>query len=187
MGLTNNLTMKNLIILMLAVVFISGCCSIKQRFSKDELKWLNVYNVDDTIVFQSSKGELDTIWIVKKDIFHPDCNPIISHGLYLPIFGEIYYTDETGKIDKLVGLWKYKYRTALLINLNKSSVFFIDIDKENMKAVKIGSSYMFDTFHPKAKENEPRYIFWHEDHGIIKFINHDGVEWKRINLDFEVE
>jgi hypothetical protein len=173
---------KNTLNLFLVATFLSGCCSIKMKFSEDELKWLNVYNVGDTIVFQSQNGEYDTIYITDKKIYHSECNPIVSHGIYLPILGDIHYSDGSNGTRKLIGLVKNHERTSMFINLHSGSNFFIDINKEVVKSLNEKDLFVFDTTRPGGKLSSPGAIYWHEKYGIVKYITHGGVEWKRINL-----
>lgn len=178
------------IILVLGALFC-GCCSIKARFNPEELKWLSVYEVGDTLVFMSQSGEIDTTYIIGKRVRHIECNPYLSYeGLFRPILGNVYYgktpEEEISTLNSLVGLIKDRNKTSLHISYLFGSILFFDMNEEVWK-YNDGGVYVFDTSHPKSKPEYPVLIYWHENHGIIKYITHSGVEWKRINLDFEVE
>jgi hypothetical protein len=154
------------------------------------MKWLNVYQVGDTLIFKSQYGEMDTTYIIGKSIRHMDCNPFLSYeGFFRPILGDIYYgktpDEKISTLSSLVSLIKDRNETSLYLSYLFGSTLFYDIKK--VCKYKEDRIYIFDTSHPKAKPEYPKVIYWHEDYGIIKYITHDGVEWKRINLDFEVE
>lgn len=175
-----------------AITILNGCCWIKARFTDEEMKWLNVYNVGDTLIFRSQHSELDTTYIIAKRIWHIDCNPFLSYeGLMRPIIGHIYYgrspDDEIDSINSIIRLYKYSDRTSLYIEYLSRSAVFLDMEEEVVCDIKKGKVYEFDTSSQRARPENPKTIFWHEDSGIIKYITHEGVEWKRINLDFEVE
>ena len=174
-----------------AITILNGCCWIKARFTDEEMKWLNVYNVGDTLIFRSQHGELDTTYIIAKRIRHMDCNPFLSYeGFFRPILGDVYYgrtpNEKVTSINSIVGLIKDRDETSLYISYLFGSELYDDLEEEVWKYSK-DKIYVFDTYHPKAKPEFPIVICWHEDYGIIKYITHGGVEWRRINLDFEVE
>lgn len=189
-------------ILYLSLMFLHfwlvSCCIIKTRFNKEEFKWLKVYNAGDTLIFQSEYGNLDTTWIVEKSIGYPECASPNIHDIYLPQYGKIYYFntmfENTQSNPMMISMNKYSYATTLTISYLNSTLLFADIySSGSLRCDKLiwefreGDIYIFDASHPNAKQNEPKTLYWQEDHGIVKYITHDGVEWKRINLDFEVE
>jgi hypothetical protein len=195
MYMNNNIMIKilKLVFISISIVLLgitSGCCWLKARFTEEEMKWLNVYQVGDTLIFRSQYGEMDTTYIIGKDIGHLACNPFLSYeGFLRPILGDVYYgrspKEKITSIKSLVGLSNKGNRTSLYVGYLFGSIFFLDIEK--VSKYKEDRVFKFDTSKPKAKPAYPKVIFWHEDYGIIKYITHDGVEWKRINLDFEVE
>jgi hypothetical protein len=182
---------RPILIILVFLILLSGCCWVKARFTKEELKWLNIYEVGDTLIFKSQHGEIDTTYIIGKSISHTECNPFLSYeGFLRPISGHVYYgrnpEEEITTIKSLVGLIKDRDRTSLYVSYLFGSILFYDMN-ENVWEYKEGSIYALDTSRPKAKPEYPKTIYWHEDYGIIKYITHEGEEWKRINLDFEVK
>jgi hypothetical protein len=69
----------------LIILMAFGCGGVKTRFSKTELKWLDVYKEGDTLIYKSQAGELDTSFIIKKEIYYPSYNPVEVHNMYLPL------------------------------------------------------------------------------------------------------
>ncbi len=140
------------------------------------------------MIFKSDKGELDTTAIIKKEVYYPEYNPIEVHDKYLPQWGEIWYKNKNliyhPEGHALITLIKKHPRdkTLLTIDYLYSKVLILNLTSGSIEKYKQGKVYEFDTYHPKAKPNEPKKIFWHEEYGIIKYITHDDVVWERSNL-----
>lgn len=58
---------------------------------------------------------------------------------------------------------------------------------QDVKRIESESVYVFTDYHPKSEPEDIEFLFWHDDFGLIKYITHSGMEWKRINLGFEIE
>lgn len=163
-------------------------CSVKTKFSKTELKWLDVYNEGDVLVFRSDKGELDTTLIIKKEIYYPTRNSIEVNGKYLPQWGVVWYKNRNLNYHpegyRLITLIKKHPRNVTFLNINYlySDVLAPNITSGSLEGTKKGKVYEFDTYHEKATPEQPKKIFWHEDYGIIRYITHGNVVWERINL-----
>lgn len=189
--------MKKIIKISLLIAFTSflgGCCLFKTKFSEKELKWLNAYNEGDTLIFRSSEGDMDTSWIVQKVIYYPECNPIAHNAKYKFHTGRIFYQNSKlnyssgGK--ELISVVKYEDRTSIhIFYINKGfkldSPEMMELFKNILDVSRIESEsiYVFSNFHPKSKPEDIEFLYWHDDYGIIKYITHSGVEWKRINMD----
>lgn len=174
-------------ILFSSSMFVLLGCGIKTKLNKSELKWINVYNVNDTLIFKSQTGEFDTSIIIKKDFFYPEYNPIEQHGKYLPQWGVVWYKNKGLEYhpsgDRLITIEKKRPKeTFLSINFLYSDVLVLNLNNNTIEKYKQGKVYEFDTYHPKARPQQPKKIFWDEDHGIVKYITHDDVIWERINL-----
>ncbi len=182
----------------LICVFFCSCCLWKTHFTDEELQWLIPYNEGDTIIFQSANGDLDTSWIVQKVIYHASCNPIASHGTHQYHTGRIFYQNSTknyksgGK--QLISIAKYTDRTNLAIFYLGNGFILNDIETQlsysqstDVELLSGGDVYLFTHTIPLVKPDRIKYLYWHKDHGIIKYITYDEVEWKRINLEHEVE
>jgi len=197
MLLTKNDKMKAHIryfILILGIAFLTGCCLQKTHFTAEEMQWLNPYEEGDTLIFQSAKGEVDTSWIVQKTIYHSraGCNPINAHGTHQYHTGRIYYQNSTEKYSSggrsLISIMKTRKRTGFSVSYIGTTYSFYDVSE--VWDIKSDSIYIFQARyynHPNARSDQIDYLHWHENHGIIKYITHAGVEWKRINMDYEVE
>lgn len=167
---------------------MTNCGSVRTKFSKEELRWIDVYKEGETLIYKSEKGELDTTLILKKEIFYPEYNPVEVHDKYLPQWGIVWYRNKNLRNhpegDKLITMFKKhpKNNTYLNITYLYSSITILNLTTGSTAKYKHGKVYEFDTYRSKAKPNEPKKIFWHEDYGIIKYITHADVMWERINL-----
>jgi len=175
-----------LLFLSLGLSLVS-CGGKKTKFSKSELKWLDVYSIGDTIIFKSENGELDSSFIIKKEIFYPEYNPIEVHDKYLPQWGIIWYKNKKLEYHpdgyQMIEIIKKhpQNKTLLTIDYLYGSALILDITSE-MDKLKVGKIFEFDTYHPNAASSQPKKIFWHEDFGIIRYITHNNIVWNRINL-----
>jgi len=196
-----NDVMKHLykIIFIIAIMTVlNGCCLFETEFTEDDLRWLDVYNEGDTLIFRSSKGEMDTSWIVQKVIYYPACNPIAHHAKYKFQTGRIFYQNskinyQSGGVE-LINVVKYEDFTYIHISYLNTG-FTID-NSERMKLYKDLFDFeriekdrinMFSNNHPKSNPKDIKFLLWHDDYGIIKYITHDSTVWKRINLLHTIE
>ena len=175
-------------IVFLIVIIALGCARIKTQFSTTELKWMNVYNEGDTLIFKSEKGDLDTSVIIKKELFYPSYNPGEVHDKYLPQWGVVWYKNKNLKNhsegDKIITMFKKhpKNNTYLNINYLNTNVMVLNLTTGSIEKYKKDKVYEFDAYREKANLGRPMKIFWHEDYGIVKYITHGNVVWQRINL-----
>jgi len=171
----------------LAILLGLGC-GIKTKLSKEDLKWMNIYNEGDTLIFKSDKGNFDTTLILKKEIYYPKYNPVEVHGKYLPQLGKIWYKNKnlryhSGGYELISMIKKHpKNETFLNIDYLYSDVLILNLVGGSIKQYKQGKVYEFDTYRPKGRLEQPKKIFWHEDYGVIKYITHANEVWQRINL-----
>lgn len=140
------------------------------------------------MIFQSQDGKTDTSFIVDKTIYYPEFIPIEVHDKYLPHTGAVTYKNAAVKNvsedEKLIYMIKNSPNkdSRLFISYLKSGILIPDLTKKDFEKYKNGKIFTFNTYHPKADSDEPKEIIWHEDYGIIKYINHNGMVWERINL-----
>ncbi len=177
---------------------LASCCLFKTHFSEEELKWLNAYNEGDTLIFRSAAGEMDTSWIVQKVIYYPECNSIAHNAKYKFHTARIFYQNSKlnyssgGK--ELISVVKYEDRTSIdIFYLNKGFLLdspeMMELFKNILDVSRIESEsmYVFSNFHPKSKPEDIEFLYWHDDYGLIKYITHNGMEWKRVNLEYKVK
>lgn len=172
---------------LLIILLVLGC-GIKTKLNNTDLKWMNVYNEGDTLIFKSNKGDRDTSLIIKKELYYPEYNPIEVHGKYLPQSGVVWYKNKNLQYHpngyRLIDITKEhpRNKTSLSINYLYSDVLILNLVGGSIEKYKHGKVYEFDTYHPNGRPEQPKKIFWHEEFGIIKYITHADVVWERVNL-----
>lgn len=178
---------RYLIVLLLVTI---GCYRpSKTCLTKDELGWISVYKAGDTLVYQSTQGKYDTIFITGSKSYYPEFIPIEVHNEYLPHSGEVLYTHtslyDSAVNERLVYIVKKapENRTSLFINFLNTG--FISTNVNTIKETEIGRDKLFvlDTNHPKAMGWEPKVIFWSKNWGIVKYITHDNEVWQICNSE----
>jgi hypothetical protein len=169
-----------------AILFSS--CAVKTEFTADELRWLNVYNEGDTLIFRSEDGQFDTSYIIKKEIYYPEYMPVEVHGKYLPHSGTVWYKNKKLTYhpngQRLIQIVKKEPHkdTYVLIDYLYGLHSIPDINDAKFKQLKESNVYEFDTFHPRGKPDQPKKIYWDENWGIVRYVTHDNMTWQRINL-----
>ncbi|MFD2888294.1 hypothetical protein [Chitinophaga cymbidii] len=181
------LVLYNIFITLTILVFI-GCRPMKTNFTVAELRWLDIYNVGDTLIYKSSNGRFDTSYIIGKKIYYPEYIPIEVHNKYLPHTGVVTYKNRNLVYrpdgEKLIYMYKAypDKQTRLMIDYLNSSVTILDLTTGSIEKYKKGNTYEFNAYHRNGKPGEPNRIFWHEKLGIIKYITNDSTIWERINI-----
>jgi len=172
----------------LVALVLFSCGGIKTKFSEEELRWFNVYNEGDVLIFKSEKNELDTTIIIKKELYYPEYNPITVHDKYLPQWAKVWYKNKNLKNHleghTLITMIKRHptKQTRLFLDYLYGDASFLNFHVDSIKEFKHDKVYKINTFHPKADPDNPKTIFWHEDYGVIKYITHSGIIWVRMNL-----
>jgi hypothetical protein len=164
--------------------FIS-CGVQKTKLSPADLKWINVYNAGDTLIFRSVNGDQDTTHIINKSVYYPQYIPGEVHGKYLPQHGILEYKNKGleyhEKGNDLVFIIKQDPgETRLFIDYLYATVIITDLGPATLEKYRKGNLFEFDTYHPKAAPGQPKKIFWDEDRGIIRYITHADVVWERV-------
>ncbi|SFH29472.1 hypothetical protein [Pontibacter chinhatensis] len=169
-----------------SIVFLISLssCSKKVRFNKFEHSLLEVYNEGDTLVFQSNKGELDTVYIVDKDIGHARWNPLVHSGIFRPLSGKVYSARErlpNGQLDTRQFISLYKDEpdsTSLYIFFDD---IFLSIKFKNNPSVLMSilqdSTYKFQEPVSNNDSNNQEVIYWHVKHGVVKYTTKEGTSW----------
>lgn len=174
---------SNYFIPVLIICCFIGCTRGKTKLTAAELKWIDPYKEGDTLIFRSGKGEFDTSYIFKKEVFYGEANSIET-GEYQHQWARIFYKNKKNYPDghELITLIKPDppKEANLFVNYLHSS--FIAVEISNASQFKKGQVYEFDTYHSRAEADQPMKIYWHEEYGITRYMNHDSSIWDRINL-----
>lgn len=167
-------------VMALILVFFFQSCSRGGRFNDDDLAWFNAYHDGDTIVFESSRQELDTTFIVEVNKSSKnDYGEIIRH-ISVQYRNKNYYPDSPPKT--LISLTKFEngerqmiisYLGSLYVITEPDSAFAYHYSAET-------SSLIFNTFRDGVPGNTPRAFYWKIDSGLVKYASHDSAFWRRI-------
>ena len=180
--------MQLIVLFTILITLLNSCGVTKTKLTEKELKWITVYKQNDTLIYKSSQGVLDTSYIVKSEAYYPEYIPIEVHDKYLPHSAVVLYKNKnlehTPDGNQLIYMVK-KYpdkQVRLFINYLSSGFIILDLANNEIEKYKSGKIYTFGTYYSKAESWQPKKFFWHKDYGIIKYITHDDEVWERINL-----
>ena len=179
------------------VFFISGLlllssCQKNVYFSDFEKLLLDIYNVGDTLIFESDKGEQDTSFILSKDIGYGSWNPLSRTGEYKLLVGTVYYGSSKN-------YFQGKMHPYGLLNIGKthpdSSFMFIShngvsaswdfetLSSTSWESQKVDDkSYIFKASNPATRFVIDGQLFFHLDYGITGYVTREGEVWKRVNF-----
>ncbi len=175
-------------------------CIEKTYFTEDDLKWLDVYKVNDTLIFQESKSLLlDTTIIARKEVFHSEFQPMSSSKILH--VGKIWYLNnnafarnESKKQEaELISMYKfyneeqaephinylrYSYLHSVFKEKLYENITLVLTDKtfKNVSVFKHNRMQWWD-----SQESEIQTLYWDLTNGIIRYDTFDGKIWERIN------
>lgn len=179
------------LVIVLTTIFLVASCGCKTKLDSNDLAWFT-YQEGDTLVFCSSDNKFDTTFIVKREIFYPEYNPIEVHGKYHPQMGNIlYYNKNVPYINdgkELVFLEKNipeQKATGFISYYN--STFFFDKDffiETNYTAIINGKQYndiLLITYNDFNLDCDIlRKLWWSKKHGLLEYETCEGQIWTRI-------
>lgn len=171
-------------IILFISILLFYCCNIDLKFKKEDLKWIEVYQPKDQLIFKSPLN-YDTITISKIEIRNGKSDLLESS--YNAIFGKISYTDlHSQKENTLLSIlksypqqptsatFKFKGDHGRIRDINSYPVSIKDI--KNVKR----EGYLFKPFSetkPSFEWNEEygvenanlKYFFWDKEYGVIQY------------------
>ena len=182
------------------IPFLFISCVEKTYFDDNDLAWVNVYEENDTLIFQEVNSLiLDTTIIVNKTIRHTGYNPIARDK-------NEHFADLTYKNKKYAKYPHLMNEGANMIEMYKNGSntqakpwlsylgFSYNIEKCDLDYKEIHLSLSDNTFnqvyvfsvkkhsrHRKEQNTEPQSIFWDLGNGIIKYQTYEGKIWERVN------
>lgn len=171
------------------VMLFFSCRPKLVNFTKEEKGWFNVYEMNDTIIFQSlASNKKDTSVIVSKRIYH-EYDPLRHDNIIHCV--NVDYKNKQYNSAILFGYCKGdNFKTSINLSYLRSD-FKFDNDKELNTEVlskvnrSFNSVYILNyerlKFHP-GTDDDPEYLFWDIKYGIIKYITFNGEIWERINF-----
>ena len=188
----------NLTLIIFSILFCS--CLNKTNFTKEDLTWVDVYNENDTLVFQETISLMkDTTIIKKKELYHAEYQPIARGNLIPHTFHLWYWNKEYAEMEypnaQLIEMYKDKNNTPASPWINYLG-FSYDIsrdllDSDNVTLSITGKSFSEVYFlekekhrlHREDQNKEPQKLYWDKQYGIIKYITYSGEIWERVNYN----
>jgi hypothetical protein len=193
--------MKKIILIMMINLIIISC---KSNFLESELEAYNPYKVGDTLIFKSSKNNIDSFLITNKEIFWTSWTPIERDGWYNPTNAVIKYKKinnyeswkrkvflENGE-SEFLHIWKHSpgnIRIMLLFNgfLSENINNFGELQTIELNVGKLILTDYFEIL-PYCDECQRRRsdgiikVYWSKKYGILKYVFKSGEVWERTNL-----
>lgn len=190
------------IIFFIILTFTScGLFVKKVSFTKEELQWFNVYNVKDTLIFQSLSTQIkDTSIIISKELYHDydwlrhsykaeNMSLRYTNKIFL---NKLYFEDSESMFSERKTFPNKGFNTGHSCKYLRSS-FVLDNTTETKDLVTLTLSqksfnnvyelvYKRMKFHG-GKDDDPEILYWDKKYGIIKYITFNGEIWERVNWD----
>ena len=156
------------------------------------------YEKGDTIIFQSKRGEFDTIYILEKKIWYSDYNWPEQHGKYNPQLGNLYYyNSKVPYIDQgksLIEMYKNDPKEPADVTFNfYNSIFFLKEDNFHF----IGSfkshlgivykdvfriSKIEEQTTSSRNNNKPSVLYWSKSFGLIRYETYSNEIWELLEI-----
>jgi hypothetical protein len=187
---------KILNIVFILIIFNSVSCVKRPNLSREELIGYNIYNKNDTIIFQNLTSKIkDTTIIINKQKYH-SYEPMVNTK-YIYHYANIEYKNNSIKNPNsahtafMFTLCKTDYSSLNPINFNYLNSYFKLDEKTEKQTItlflsnkKIDNAYFLVYDKPKfssATEDSPNILYWDMNFGIVKYITFKGEIWERVN------
>ncbi|AXT53700.1 hypothetical protein D1818_23795 [Aquimarina sp. BL5] len=192
--------MKNIIIkITLSVLLLSFfSCAKKVYFNEQELEKFNVYERGDALVFKNiNTKQIDTSIIISKDITYDW--QLFANSKYKTPIAILKYSNKTlpgvsvENQDDMIAMSKSKPTSERIYSVSYLKSHFLfkeDITLQSEDLCLIDKSFdnvyklPYDKKNTRGRNkfnNNPEFLYWDVDYGIIKYITFNGDIWERIN------
>ena len=169
-------------------------CKKYTNFTEGDLKWVDVYEENDTLVFQEPISTIkDTTIILKKEIYRASYQPIAREAL-IPHTAKIWYWNKKysdNKVPEAMLMEMYKDNNKPASPWINYLGFSFDVSTKALEPSKVELSngkifnqvYILDEVKKAShqKETQPYKLYWDKKYGIIKYETYGGEVWERIN------
>jgi hypothetical protein len=190
------------VIIVLVIILTFTSCGLfvkKVSFTKEELEWFNVFNVNDELIFQSLQTQKKDTSIITYKNLNYQYNPIVAEKrtqcMNVTYSNNRYkYADYQSKTETLIFDCKsdvidknpyYLGLTYLRSSFKIDSTTVIkDFETLTLSQKSFNNVYELTykrmKFHG-GKDDDPEILYWDKQHGIIKYITFKGEVWERVN------
>ena len=182
--------MKELLSFIIIITILSSCCT-DVYFKENERFWFDNYKQGEQLIFESNRGDLDTVHITAVIIKKPtgDCNPMVSN--YSHEFVRVDYMISKDTFETLNG-WFIQHsaepgdKKALPVlrflnmeyNESEGALKEEEIEISNGQNEKV---FLFDDSNCGMNYNQKFGLInfkWHKVRGLVSYENADGEVWK---------
>jgi hypothetical protein len=177
-------SIKRILTVLLFPIIILNCKG-DPELSTEELKWTDIYNTGDTLIFESSQGELDTTYIVRKETFYGERSSVDGYSESRPQWTVVWYKNKKLIYHpdgfRLVTLLKDSDKRAATLTVSYLySSIIIDLESESSNYLQKDSTYLFPIDNPSAEQIKT--LVWDQKKGIIRYDMYNGTQWKLVNM-----
>jgi hypothetical protein len=192
--------MKNYIsvFIIFSIILTFTSCGLfvkKISFTKEDLEWFNVYNVNDILIFQSVQTQQKDTSIIAYKSLNYQYNPMVNDKR-IQCMNVIYtnnkYSDNKNKTETLIFDCKDKNQSVLGLTYLKSN-FKLDNtmvikDLETLSLFSKNFKNVYELKYKRMKfhggtDDDPETLYWDKKYGIIKYITFKGEIWERVNVN----
>jgi hypothetical protein len=192
--------MKHKLYTSLLLFIILFSCKDTTYFSKEDLMWVDIYNENDTLIFQETISlKKDTTIITRKEVYHPVFQPI-ARDFLIPHTANLFYLNKKySNIDnreyRLIEMYKDKDNVDAKPWINYLGLS-IDVSnyllEYNFVNLFLTNNYFNQVYiftknkhinHRESQDLEPQTLYWDREYGIIKYETFEGKVWERINFE----
>ena len=168
---------KSIIIILFLPMLILSCK--KYKLSDDDLKW-QPYKKGDLLIFQSNKGEIDTIQVTEIEIYNNPDDPL---AIFPNIIQSLFVNGKKNILELQAG--KNGSFIQFTLKLGDNNLKYPGVVK-NIKEVfpKTSSENEFIIEAKEYYDNmkdvsfDLRYIYWSKDYGYLGLEFKDNYIWK---------
>ena len=184
---------KTVLIIMYCFIFC-GCINVKTKLTEEELLWLP-YQTGDTLIFKSTKNEMDTTYILERKIWYSTHAPLELHGKYNPQLGDIIYFNKNifnaDNKEHLITICKIDPMSdcTKLLSYYNTTFFNDDSIRVLREPLIINNEEYYDVliFQKRTKIKttnieqlrlKPKQFFWSRKEGLVKYYTYTGECWE---------
>lgn len=169
----------------------------KINFTKEELEFFNVYDINDVLIYQSlTTQKKDSSIIVSKRIYHE--YDWLRHDNKVHCVNIDYknnkYPDYQEQSEPMFAYCIGSNQSAYHINFTYLKSHFKLNNTTKTKDLEIltlsqkSFTNVYELVYERLKfhggtDNNPEVLYWDKKYGIIKYVTFNGEVWERINWD----
>lgn len=178
---------------------MSSCLNKKQTFLTEGEKSWNPYKAGQILIFKSSTGGLDSVFVNDVSYVFPDGLGVVHFNQKLRV--SVSHTDpKTGSKDSetyflTIAAERDDSLSYVVFGLRAKGAWFPEeryelsqLDKQPEMSLLVPYNEFNDVIEVEDRsfrENEElviQKIYWSKSHGYIKYVKYDGTEWELLDV-----